>query len=170
MYKDFCVINCPVNYVATKDGNCVKCIDDHCSRCKEDRIECEFCIEPYMKYKDKCVKKCPIRSYYFNGNCIRCPLYCLFCNSEGCLKCTRNKFLNENKQCVDKCPLRSVEVDEVCVKCQTLDTCIKCDSRNIKRCRECIDNFYLFEGSCLDKCPDGYYSYKGICRSILIII
>lgn len=97
-------------------------------------------------------------------------MYCLICDEEGCIKCGKNKYLNENKSCIDRCPQRSVEINERCVECKTKDDCLKCDSRNLEKCRECVEPLNIYEGECYEICPDGFYSFEGYCLSIITLL
>ena len=47
-------------------------------------------------------------------------------------------------------------------QCETCrNQCLTCT--NLTNCLTCIDQLFLLNNRCVERCPDGYYSYKQQC-------
>lgn len=137
-------------------------IDKLCSRCKIDK--CESCKLMGDGSNLECLT-CSENNYLNDGNCGKCPPFCLECKYNGKFQCTK---------CMKEFGLAS---DGQCLLCPS--NCKSCiiDSRRRPICKECISDEYLLEndGSCkecskklFDNCERCYYETNrqtAVCRS-----
>jgi len=127
-------------------------------------------------------------------NKIECHSSCFECSGEGsnnCLNCENNLYFYEG-QCLVECPVGFYPDSSlfICNPCPS--TCLTCTSRNTFfffflflsfiylfisitnilaiNCVTCISRFSLYEGKCVDQCPDGFTSNNAICSRIFLFI
>lgn len=156
-----CVSECPDGM--TKVGNyCQKCIDSLCKKCNVNAPEkCNECQSGFL-LNYICNSQCP-NGYYPNNQSKSCDLCydrCKTCSEKGlCLTCKDNFYYNKGI-CETNCSKGTVEINKICEECN-INYCEACASSSSSKgfdCTDCDDSHYLYQGKCIDKCPDGYYS------------
>ena len=162
-------ITCDKGYYVNNETNtCEKCNDTVCKECKEHPTKCTDCKEGYFLENNQCLectdckewqdgtckcKSCNEGYYLYKQNqCIECDSNCKECESSAvqCTDCKNGYFLDKFKcySCYPKCKKCYGESSDI----------------NSQRCKECIDNYILFDNNnCIDKCPDGYYEEDKTC-------
>jgi len=133
--------------------------------------------------KFMCVEGCP-QGYYGDsatGKCLKCMSPCSACSSAtACSDCEGNLFLHLNSStCVLQCPENTYSTDErTCTNCAITgnalatgsQSCYRCDPNcktcdsSASRCTSCQSSRFLFEGTCLDHCPQGTFAFEGRCK------
>jgi len=145
-------------YLDISNNNWVKC-DINCSSCINS-YSCIICSDSYFRHPTslKCTQNCG--NGYFNDNinklCSSCEYPCDNCeNKTKCLSCVSPFIFDPTKNtCIKNC-LADEYLDSAynCNKCP--EGCATCS--NYSTCGTCKDSKILFNGSCIDKCSDGYY-------------
>ncbi len=76
-----------------------------------------------------------------------------------CLSCIANYLLSSN-QCVNQCPSGQYSFNSICNTC--ISPCLTCvSSTNCSSCSRSIflnTQTYFYNFTCINKCPNGYYS------------
>ena len=146
-YKsNMCVKKCPTEKPFNENRKCVvKCNQFHLYGDMDCRSDC-----PSNTVKDGkvCTSMCPENKFldYFGNNCIdecdsTAPYYVEGVNQ--CIKkCDESKYLYEGNKCVSSCSENKYKVGKSCE-----DECP-------------LDQNFVYEHECLDKCPDGFPIYK----------
>ncbi|EWS71087.1 DHHC zinc finger protein (macronuclear) [Tetrahymena thermophila SB210] len=149
-----------------------------CLQC-DQKLGCLKCAQTFLKIKlfDKleCTDQCG--PGYFQdlhqNMCQRCQKNCLICNdTNNCLECLPTfQLQNNNKKNECTCPLNQTlnEESNTCelqcqdgykpdtMKCCETQYCSQCN-KNSQICDKCNKDFpYLFQNSCRQECPEGYY-------------
>jgi len=168
LYKNKCYAKCPIKSFLDKQTNdCLEC-PNNCDECSNE-FKCDKCqVGFYLNHNNECVEAC-LDGYFSdkNGKCEKCEAgnLCKICDIKDknkCIECKNGLFLDLIKnQCVITCPDGTMVSGSNCISCG--NDCLKCE--NINKCKICKADFFNFEGKCIEKCPEGYYSnkYKGEC-------
>lgn len=145
--------------------SCLKCSDENCENCLNDKNDCILCKSPY--YLNKSSKECVL-----NCNVTNCNI----CSNEDNTKCTKCKdgyMLNYDNQCekcisnCKTCPYRTSSCNECfkgyssiytgeCIEC-SIPHCSYCYKKNI--CHYCKDGYYLNNGKCKKCALEGCRCY-----------
>ena len=140
-------------------NQCVKCPGEGCDTCNED--QCLTCMNMYELSNKICKSVCPRRTFPDSKlkKCRPCHKSCLSCNGpteHDCHRCTDTAltWMNDNKKisCLEKCPLGFYKDSSSCKSCSK--RCSECTSET--ECSVCNKNYYLFNGTCMSKCPESY--------------
>ena len=138
------------------DGQCVeKHCHENCNTCtaysndKNDQ-KCISCKNPNLFLQNRnCVDRCS-ENYFLNGTiCQICDGQCNTCNinSYNCTSCKDKYYLFKTSEAFQKCE-----------KCsENCKTCFKGEEGELKNCKSCDQNSlykYLYNTSCLEKCPE----------------
>lgn len=157
-----CTEKCPVGYTSV-DGKCQPCEVSQCKICDSDISKCEVCNEPlFLSFcSKKCLPECPKCQYVKSGKCEKCGENCAKCedNSGNCLECKTGFFINDLKQCSSDCKINQIKINNICVNC-SVEYCLTCAPEDINTCSVCIEGKYLFEGKCVDVCPERTFASK----------
>ena len=178
-----CVNQCSMGYYEFSKTECKKC-DDNCVNCQGTK-NCLLCANGYNILKGECVEKCPENMLPVNGICTKCTDKCKVCgdNIETCVECEENFFLNDGK-CVNPCPVGLTDKDGKCESCPEYckicifdfkkaeaDLFIQLKDKGdpdcpLPNCEECEEGYSYMNTTnrCLEKCPNGYSSFNGICE------
>ena len=155
-------IGCDDKYNLIENKCFLKCSDENCINCKQNKQnidECLECIKGYALKDNKCVLNCT------DVNCINCEL-----NYDTCSECKSNYTLKEGKcllNCADANCLSCELNSNNCVKCKdnyilkgnkcvqncNEENCIRC-SLNKEECLECDSNYILKDNKCILNCKD----------------
>lgn len=153
--EEKCVSECDDGKVR-KDGECVACKDKRCKVCKTDNLEC--CTTPFYPYViDGCEVKeeCPTGKFDNGDICDNCMTGCDKCNNANtCTECSQGYYLLDGK-CVKECGDGFIEYEKKCIACAV--GCKKCQPGNSFYCTACPDDKFLYNGYCLDTCPNKYW-------------
>ncbi|EWS75296.1 transmembrane protein, putative (macronuclear) [Tetrahymena thermophila SB210] len=128
---------------------CLKC-DVKCKTCNGGTDQdCLLCNQPFMPQQIdqiECVIKCSIGYYQTNYSCLKCNKACSQCidQTNVCEVCAEGYYKNS---------------DQSCQPCE--DFCQICTG--INSCTQCQNGYLLFQGTCLEQCPEGYLNSNGIC-------
>jgi hypothetical protein len=117
-----------------------------------DTIGCDLIVSKAAKVnKDDCNK---------NANCSMCDdTLKLGDDTIKCNQCQDGFYLLDGR-CYQKCPegTNADDVNFVCLKkppCN-INNCDECYSNNPTTCKTCQRGTFMYNSSCLDKCPEGY--------------
>ncbi|EAR87439.2 transmembrane protein, putative (macronuclear) [Tetrahymena thermophila SB210] len=127
------------------------CIQSNCQLCSSLTSNgCTQCIQGY---------------YLDNFVCKPCQSTCLTCSSQNtCQSCYGGATLDSQNQCV--CPDKQYWNGTSCVACSNTQ-CQTCNASNSNQCLTCPINQYLYNGNCLDKCPEQTYPNNLACNLCL---
>lgn len=172
-----CVSKCPdgkypdTSYVCQVcPSQCVLCqAASQCTKCLNKGPG--FPLQSFYYVNYQCVLECPDRYYKDSLDpwdlfCRSCPSGCNQCSDENtCTVCDPGWYLDTffagtKKLCVSKCQ-PGYYPNNATMSCQQcLTGCSNCD--NSTHCAKCTKGMVLNVGAvtttCLDTCPDGYYS------------
>jgi proprotein convertase subtilisin/kexin type 5 len=157
-------------YGSPTDGKCLSCVKN-CDKCTSGNT-CTTCKTDFtfsISLKMCAPSTCQQGTYLSNeGLCTTCPIYgCSDCSTSAstCTLCKTGLYLQSNT-CLDKCKNGfTSNTNRVCESCNT--GCLNCEFPS-KKCIKCDGNLLLFpDGTCMTKCPDGYYSQNGYCLSCI---
>ena len=155
-----CKNSCPSGWIANANFVCKECQDIKCHKCEINNLgKCIECKSGFLLLNDlTCNEKCPENYYnYENKKCLKCASNCQICDSEtNCKVCKGKLFLDQTNNCTDECKPGFVEVKGKCLKCSG-ENCLKCKSTDTSQCETCECGF-LYQGKCIEKCPDFTYS------------
>lgn len=104
--------------------------------------------------------------------CETCEENCITCvgDIETCTSCKEGFVLNIDSTCQAECAVGDPEiqtaVDGVCKECE--QPCDSCDGA-VDRCTTCIDEFLLFDGTCVDHCPDKYEANDAAVNQCILV-
>ena len=62
-----------------------------------------------------------------------------------------------NGKCIASCPENTLEKNYTCIPCNS--SCKTCET-DINICTSCYENKYLYKGSCISNCVNGFYQDK----------
>lgn len=128
-----------------------------------------------------CSTTCPSKQFPDTATktCLACPGTCSSCtNFAVCTACEANAAFSNvtsqcyaycspslqysfNGKCFSSCPDGSYQ-DYTNVYCQTCNSNCKTCQVSATKCSSC-DTTYLYNSSCVVKCPSSYYSNSGVC-------
>jgi hypothetical protein len=139
-------------------GNtCVECKVEGCKVCSgELPDECKVCETNRNYLFGHCPKTCPDKFYEKDGECLPCDKSCEKCkNGHSCVECPHPKVLL-NGECVETCPLSYTMNPDTkkCEKCEQTE-CDSCDAKNPKNCNTCQAGYFMYNGVCYPRCPNG---------------
>uniref|UniRef100_A0A3B3UMJ9 Growth factor receptor domain-containing protein n=1 Tax=Poecilia latipinna TaxID=48699 RepID=A0A3B3UMJ9_9TELE len=164
-FKTSCVDECPKGYFNNEqEQECMQCHAD-CASCDgPDDKDCNVCRNPKaVRYDGECLARCPSNTYHDENNneCTACDKSCLTCSGHeptDCLSCDANRRVDESGGCVwsSQCTMDSyVDLNGDCQRCHT--QCRRCDGPGKDHCLSCNESHLLLNGTCVKKCPVGYY-------------
>lgn len=149
LYNNSCSSEClPGFYI--ENSECLPC-NPLCPTCSS-LTTCTSCIvsSPF-NYLNTCVSTCP-DPYYPNSDyiCYKCLENCSACKSLSlCTSCSVGVLYSGT--CQEKCPDNWFEINKICEKCE--EFCEVCTGT--EDCISCMDGYYLYNGVCVDTCPQG---------------
>ncbi|KAM7368833.1 hypothetical protein PAMP_013140 [Pampus punctatissimus] len=143
------------------DAGCLTCVgpsQENCSSCSSGRsLQEGVCVVNTVcadgEYQDSI------------GKCHVCDATCAKCTgpqSEDCISCVSSRALDEGR-CLLECAKGKYQSGGQCHLCD--HTCATCVDAGPANCTSCdTDKFrmerYLYEGQCLDACPEAFYHTK----------
>ncbi|KAJ2927120.1 hypothetical protein H1R20_g10018, partial [Candolleomyces eurysporus] len=175
--------SCAAGFFRTSTGDCSAC-QLGCVQCSENTGICNACKTGFtlnLQDRTKCDpaqgvlstgQPCPAGSFSDGSSCVGCSDLCETCNAAGdggCLTCAVGFFMSPNGRCVQAdnngiCSgsdgLIADNIKRVCDTCP--NKCSSCQIPNFSRastiselqCTECLPGSFLFNGKCVDTCPD----------------
>lgn len=149
---------CNTYDVIVNKNRCAKCQADNCHMCEEaNPNQCKQCKPNYVNINGECKKDCP-QGFFKDENvtCQPCKLECKSCNGKDtCIDCKGDQsILTDDGKCTDTCPPKFIPVEGRCKQCETLD-CNICEKNNLKNCRQCLENYFLYNNKCVKECRKG---------------
>ncbi|KAL4482200.1 hypothetical protein ABPG72_017981 [Tetrahymena utriculariae] len=146
-FKDFttnsCVQQCPSEalYIDLVNKTC------QYSQCSSNQ---------YLFNSKYCIKSCPDNFYADSQNiCQPCDKKCQKCfgpSDNDCIECIQNYYFHQGiNACKDSCIVGYVLQDQNSYLCQICQ----------QNCKACINSLVLFQGDCLQKCPQGFSEQIG---------
>ncbi|KAL4470308.1 hypothetical protein ABPG74_011919 [Tetrahymena malaccensis] len=171
-------VTCNTNQVPDIPNQVCKDCNVNCNTCLDSNntSTCTSCKSPKALYQNYCTDPCPT-GYYADTNqiCQQCNPTCLKCltNKDYCTDCPVTFQLSNNNTCI--CPSNTIydSVSKTCKSCQlnqVIDTvqqkCVDCnancrtckDKDNLSVCTSCNAGQFLYNNTCVSKCPDQTYS------------
>ena len=168
LYQGTCLKNCPIGtFLDYSSGSCSSC-DYSCKSCQgpnsSECLSCDGTLDLYL-YLGSCLNFCPSETYINvpNFTCEFCDNTCLECSGNGAQNCTSCDGSEElylyQSQCISNCPIQTYTnfTNGSCEKCD--ETCLGCSGNGSLSCISCDSsmNLYLFQSSCVNACPTGYF-------------
>ncbi|KAM9206534.1 proprotein convertase subtilisin/kexin type 5-like [Dugong dugon] len=173
-----CVTKCgPGFYGDPEVGECEPCHRacktctgfgyDECSSCQEGlQLLHGKCVGPAQtrvegKFWNASVTGFLARGFYAEaGLCERCSSPCRTCEGDAthCFSC-EGGFVLEQGLCREACSERHVAVEGVCRRCPEM--CQDCIHE--ETCKECMPDFFLYNDTCHQSCPQGFYEGSRQC-------
>lgn len=156
-----CVKICPDGFTSV-NGICQSCTHPDCLKCDLNHPDkCLKCNTNSFLINGICVPTCP-RSTYADkqtGKCESCKQTCETCESfNNCTLCKPGfiftKVINTG-HCMNPCPDGQIEYNGKCTCCS--DHNCKICSLDLKLCLKCQTGFFLYDNTCVNVCPVGYY-------------
>ena len=163
-----CFDTCPEKYWSDYENKlCKTCEDLNCKICSNKGKTCDKCSNGYVLNSEgtKCIPApCPDGTLLVNGqcksclvnNCTNCPII-----TSICATCEKGKILINEYKCSDTCPegqykelIEGKEGFYYCENC--LENCLLCN--NGQTCKTCIKGKVLYNNTCIDTCPYGYFA------------
>ena len=147
--------------------NCSLC-NTTCTSCDINANNCTACITGYALLNNTCYNPCP-NGYYTNGGiCSQCELSCTLCttsstNCQACVISGASKSYLLGSTCLATCPDPYYNSDNggsgptVCLLCDL--ACLSCYGTSTN-CSSCAVNYFLYNFSCVNPCPTGFFGYK----------
>uniref|UniRef100_A0AAV2IUA6 EGF-like domain-containing protein n=1 Tax=Knipowitschia caucasica TaxID=637954 RepID=A0AAV2IUA6_KNICA len=167
LHEGLCVSECPARFfVDAEQRECSRCHPD-CAECHgPDADHCETCVDPEAALLNGgCVTSCSSQRYrdQDSGDCEECAASCLTCSgpdSGSCTSCREGHRLEGRGHCDpvthSTCTLHQfVDEDGDCRPCHKY--CHRCSGPGSSHCLSCNQGHLLLNGTCLDKCPIGYF-------------
>ncbi|XP_073723703.1 proprotein convertase subtilisin/kexin type 5b isoform X1 [Misgurnus anguillicaudatus] len=156
LFEGECRDSCPEGYYHSSSGTCDPC-PPNCTVCISTD-HCLYCAPSYYPTDGKCVKlQCGEGVDPDQEDCVTCEEGCEKClsvNPEHCMSCLPG-YYQLGSSCRKMCPARTFE-DELSMRCARCDDhCVTCDD---SECYLCDDGFLLSDGTCVETCPEGFYS------------
>jgi hypothetical protein len=149
-----CVADCGEGFTQV-DNICHPCKVAFCDKCSTVDT-CTLCLGDRFLYNNKCEDWCPETTYPTpDFQCESCITDCQQCeDSNSCTMCTplSGKVLQDTI-CQFECDPGHEPLKGICKKCKN-PRCEKC-KKDI--CLSCPPGRLLYQGDCVDKCPDGFY-------------
>ena len=184
LFDGECLDECPEGFAETGRGSfgrgCREVLAcepgfNNCNTCSDDNEQCEICYNAKYLLNGTCVDACPsgfdaVGRGNFGRECVIAPPCvqgrdnCNTCSGDQqeCLICYNRKYLL-NGTCVDACPDRYGEVGNgnfgrQCTfpPCSVgVNNCNTCSDDRLS-CEICYNGKKLFNGECVDACPEGF--------------
>ncbi|XP_069786662.1 proprotein convertase subtilisin/kexin type 5b isoform X1 [Narcine bancroftii] len=164
-----CLEDCPQGWFQNiQTFTCTLCYHK-CAVCNgPDSDECEECDDPSLVlYNGQCLETCPEGTYtdVQSKHCQECDKTCRTCNgphSTDCIHCREGFIRNNQEHCVahKDCAL-NMYMDQICRPCHK--KCHRCYGPTDHDCLSCNQYHFLLNKTCIDSCPDGYYTEKQHC-------
>ena len=146
-----------------------------CAKCSgKESTQCTKCNDSYTLTEDgRCVnfhqmERCE-SGHYFNtstSSCAPCPFTCANCSEDAkCLSCTGEYYLLSDGTCVEACPEHTVTDNQThtCLDTACHKSCLACFGTKDDQCISCPETLLLFEGSCVEKCPNATFEAQNTC-------
>ncbi|CAK8671603.1 unnamed protein product [Clavelina lepadiformis] len=180
LYNGECVIDCPQDtFAKTSDSGtlCLSC-PDGCGSCDPDG-RCKNCKSGRFlsSLSKNCLRNCE-PGYYASsssGTCLACPSSCATCVASTsspqprCTSCRDVTAVLQSGQCAAHCvdqfyPELNVAAfgTAICRECDW--SCTRCSGSSSSDCLDCMEGRRLQNGSCVEKCSEGYYLSYDECR------
>lgn len=147
-----------------------------CIKCSgKESTQCTQCNDSYILTDEgRCVDIHQLQScdpgHYFNtstSSCIPCPSKCDNCTNDAkCLSCIDNYYLLSDGTCVEACPDHTVTDNQtnVCLDTACHKSCLACFGTKDSECISCSEGMLLFQGLCINECPNGTYKLENSCN------
>jgi len=111
-----------------------------------------------------CDQSCDLCSSNGPLACLSCPIgyyletdnSCQICNVIACPLICNSTQVIFNYACVNNCPENYfLGKNKTCIECD--ESCKTCNDASNKNCLSCPNTTFLFEGTCLEECPNNTY-------------
>ncbi|KAM8872819.1 proprotein convertase subtilisin/kexin type 5 [Synchiropus picturatus] len=166
LHDGLCVLDCPERFYEDKElRECLHCHPD-CDLCDgPNSNDCDACVDPEATlHNGACVAFCPPHSFRdaITSECKDCDASCLTCFGPlpaSCSSCREDHELDGHGHCVpsdSECtPHQYPDQDGDCHPCHKF--CHRCFGPGKSQCLSCNQRHFLLNGTCVDKCPTGFY-------------
>ncbi|NXS55143.1 FRAS1 protein, partial [Brachypteracias leptosomus] len=148
---------------------------DSCSTCEGPlATHCTSCSPPLALLLGQCLQSCGEGFYQEHHVCKGCHPSCLGCVGPGpsqCLGCRAAEEVlqpllggAEHGPCLPHCQAQFyVDSRGVCQGCHP--SCASCLGNTSQDCTACPPPHVLLEGTCLSRCPEGFFSHQHHCSA-----
>ncbi|KAM8939375.1 extracellular matrix organizing protein FRAS1 [Pelodytes ibericus] len=173
-YRGKCILECPSGYYADHTGLCAACHKE-CASCSGPLAnECTSCLPPLTLLKGQCLSNCG-EGYFSDGShCNACHPSCRAClgpEDSHCTKCVKSEESLQAVQqyrgkpygtCQAQCKNQFyMDTHSICQECHA--SCQSCAGEGHLNCTACTSPDVMLLGTCLKRCPDGFYSKDSAC-------
>ncbi|XP_025062352.1 extracellular matrix protein FRAS1 isoform X12 [Alligator sinensis] len=164
---DHCVPDCPMGYYA-ENGACKRC-HPSCKTCSgRSPFSCSSCESSLvLSHTGLCTSAC-FPGHYRDGSqaCKPCNSQCLSCESTaGCTLCRDLTKVLLFGECQYESCTQQYYLDFLTKTCRECDwSCNACKGPQRTDCLQCMDDFVLHDGACVEQCPQGFYKESDICQ------
>ncbi|XP_053559271.1 LOW QUALITY PROTEIN: extracellular matrix organizing protein FRAS1 [Bombina bombina] len=174
-HRGKCVLECPNGYYVNPAGFCSACHKE-CATCSGPLAnQCTSCVPRFALLRGLCLRDCG-ESYYSDGSlCNACHPSCRSCvgpEDAHCTQCVNPEHVLQAEQdyrgkpygtCQAQCKAQFyVDSIGVCRECHS--SCSSCSGKSSLNCTACISPKKLYRGTCLNSCPQGFYSKEATCH------
>uniref|UniRef100_A0A8C6YA37 VWFC domain-containing protein n=1 Tax=Naja naja TaxID=35670 RepID=A0A8C6YA37_NAJNA len=167
LLKDHCVPDCPTGFYQL-GGACQKC-HPSCKTCTgEGPFSCTSCDPSLvLSHTGLCLSACSLGFYQDeNLHCKPCSDSCLSCDSRShCTSCKDpSKVLLFGECQYDKCPSQYFLhlSTRTCKECDW--SCNACHGPNRTDCLQCMEGYFLQQGTCVEHCLPAFYRESETCQ------
>lgn len=128
-----------------------------------------------MKYdsvKHTCTSVCTAGTQIYNsttGQCLYCDSNCATCSgtTSTCTACSTGLVLNSDNTCKSSCSYdNQTSVSSVCKTCEL--PCAQCGKNSTTHCTKCQGDYYLYNTTCVQYCPEKYEPNNSTRQCILV--
>ncbi|MEE6460302.1 hypothetical protein FKM82_000916 [Ascaphus truei] len=174
-HRGKCVWECPDGYDADTAGFCTACHKE-CASCSGPLAnQCTSCSPPMALLEGQCLSNCGEGHYSDGSRCNACHPSCRACVGPAdshCTKCVNPQEALQTGQehrgkpygtCQAECKLQFyVDSSGMCQECHS--ACTSCTGRSHLNCTACTSPDVLHYGTCLQRCPEGFYGKESTCH------
>ncbi|XP_053317651.1 extracellular matrix organizing protein FRAS1 [Spea bombifrons] len=164
--EERCVPECPAGFYA--EGRTCKRCHPSCKGCSGPGVtSCSSCGKGLvLSHNGMCLQSC-YQGYYSEGSvCKACNSQCLTCDSaSGCTACKDpGKVLLFGECQYDSCT-QQYYLDHSAGTCRECDwSCNACKGPLKTDCLQCMEQYVLHAGGCVQQCPPSFYKHGEMCQ------
>ncbi|XP_041084402.1 extracellular matrix organizing protein FRAS1-like isoform X2 [Polyodon spathula] len=171
-----CVSHCPDGFYRDSADRCTAC-HSSCAACAgPSATQCSLCPSSLVLHQGQCIPSCGEGFYPQQGVCKACHQICRSCvgpKHSDCTRCLKpEEVLHSHRKenglpqgvCVSQCkPQLYRDTHNICKECHA--TCMTCTGKSAQNCTACAPPAVLYEGTCLQQCPERLYSQDNACNT-----
>ncbi|KAH0569548.1 Cysteine-rich membrane protein 2 [Spironucleus salmonicida] len=142
--------------VSGQTTNCTCDSAENCSTCANDMSKCATCINDYDPNGETPCEKCKEKFFEDTSatpsKCTSCSNNCTACTSSSVCTTCDDGFSLINNKCV-----ACTESQATACTCKAAKNCQTCNSSEMGKCKTCIGNFDVNDGTPCQNCLVGFF-------------